>query len=41
LKSEIKHSAEIANNIAAIIDNVAIHHEAMNLQNQLNIVASA
>ncbi|RXG57911.1 hypothetical protein Avbf_15995 [Armadillidium vulgare] len=36
-----KHSAEIANNIAAIIDNVAIHREAMNLQNQLNIVASA
>ncbi|RXG67568.1 hypothetical protein Avbf_18419 [Armadillidium vulgare] len=41
LKSEIKHSAEIANNIAAIIDNVAIHREAMNLQNQLSIVASA
>ncbi|RXG54340.1 hypothetical protein Avbf_16585 [Armadillidium vulgare] len=36
-----KHSAEIANNIAAIIDNVAIHREAMNLQNQLSIVASA
>ncbi|RXG74018.1 hypothetical protein Avbf_10718 [Armadillidium vulgare] len=35
-----KHSAEIANNIASIIDNVAIHCEAMNLQNQLNIVAS-
>ncbi|RXG71567.1 hypothetical protein Avbf_05317 [Armadillidium vulgare] len=33
--------AKIANNIAAIIDNVAIHREAMNLQNQLNIVASA
>ncbi|RXG55774.1 hypothetical protein Avbf_05385 [Armadillidium vulgare] len=36
-----KHYAEIGNNIAAIIDNVAIHREVMNLQNQLNIVDSA